>query len=76
MTVVGPAPVSARDALGTIGLWLASAVLLATAGYLGLAIITADSEAPTLAAVFLAYLTLPVAAVIVYRPHGCATASR
>lgn len=62
--------VTGRGVLAVVGLWLGSAALLATAGYLAVASVTDDAEAPTLTAVLLAYLCLPLAALTLYRPGG------
>ncbi|WP_426516360.1 CPBP family intramembrane glutamic endopeptidase [Diaminobutyricibacter sp. McL0618] len=63
--------VSGRSVLAVLGLWVGSAVVLATAGwFLTSAMTGVDSETPTLVAVFLVYLLLPVSALIVYRWQG------
>ena len=63
-------PVSGRSVLAFLGLWIASTAVLGGAGFFAATSRTNDAEAPTLAAVFLAYLALPLAALAVYQPRG------
>lgn len=70
-TTPSVAAVGGRHALATLGLWLGSAAVLGSAGYAAAgAALPADAEARTLVAVFAAYLTLPLAALVINRPSG------
>lgn len=63
--------VPGRSALAAVGLWLALAAVLASAGYWTASVLAgSDAEAPTLTAVLLAYLLLPIAALVVFRADG------
>jgi membrane protease YdiL (CAAX protease family) len=63
--------VTGRSVLAVLGLWIASAAILATAGwYVTSSLAGKHSEAPTLVAVLLVYLLLPLAALVVYRWRG------
>jgi membrane protease YdiL (CAAX protease family) len=65
-----PAP-TGRSVLAFLGVWVGGSAVLASGGwYAAHGVLGADSEAPTLLAVALVYLWLPLAALIVYRPAG------
>jgi membrane protease YdiL (CAAX protease family) len=59
-----------RSAVAFLGVWIGGAAVLATAGWFAASAAGHDSEAPTLLAVGLVYLWLPLAALVVYRPSG------
>jgi membrane protease YdiL (CAAX protease family) len=59
-----------RRVLGFFGAWLGGGAVLATAGWFAANAATHDGEAPTLVAVALAYLSVLLAVLAVYRPAG------
>ncbi|NUP74346.1 MAG: CPBP family intramembrane metalloprotease [Sinomonas sp.] len=69
--ISGPAGVSGRSVLAVLGLWIGGSAVLATAGYLATQRLAAqDAEAPTLVAVFIAFGSLPFAALVVFGARG------
>jgi membrane protease YdiL (CAAX protease family) len=59
-----------RSVVAFLGVWIGGAAVLATGGWFAASAVLHDSEAPTLLAVGLVYLWLPLAALVVYRPSG------
>jgi membrane protease YdiL (CAAX protease family) len=59
-----------RSVVAFLGIWIGGAAVLATGGWFAVSAALHDSEAPTLLAVGLVYLWLPLAALVVYRPSG------
>jgi membrane protease YdiL (CAAX protease family) len=59
-----------RSVLAFLGVWVGGAAVLAAGGWFAASAALTDTEAPTLLAVGLVYLWLPLTALIVYRPSG------